>query len=269
MLQSLRKLIGDLLGLRRICGWRLALRWLVSVASNAPEIIRTGNLKAADVALGSGPFEVHHPAASQQFEITGPNAVSGIREMYVRDTYLHGGLLAIRDGDTVVDLGANMGNFTNLALAHGPAVRVIAVEPNARLNDLFERSLARNGWRERVTLLRAFLGSDSVDPVVLASVEEYEGAELLDETAFIERARLDRIDFLKCDIEGAEFTLFDENSLLLEMTDKIAIEVHSFGGDVKAFISMLQQIGFRILEVKEDPDGTSTVLARKQNDSAC
>ena len=242
---------------------RLTARWTWSLMRNWRGVVKSRNLKQADAALGPGPFKVHHPAASSAFEIAGPEAVSGIREMYVRDAYLGDGLLEIRDGDVVVDLGANMGNFTNLALAHGPSVRVIAVEPSARLNELFEISVTRNGWRDRVTLLRAFVGTDLSDPVAVAHADEYKGAELLSETDIIERAGLEKIDFLKCDIEGGEFALLRQGSKLLQMTDKIGVEVHAFGGNVSGFIEMIEKSGFNLLHVKTDPSGTRTVLARR------
>lgn len=58
----------------------------------------------------------------------------------------------------MVDLGANIGVFTLLALAHGPNVKVVSVEPGASLSAAFSAQLALNGWQDRAVLERAFLG---------------------------------------------------------------------------------------------------------------
>jgi hypothetical protein len=187
--------------------------------------------------------------------VWGESAVSSIREMYVRNVYLHNRLLQIRDGDVVVDLGANMGNFTNLALAHGSKVRVIAVEPNEELNQIFEQSVGQNpGHRERVQLIRAVLGD--CGPLSFSAPAKTE-AEL------IEAGCIERIDFLKCDIEGGEFELLKPESRLLAMTRSLAIEIHAFAGDVESFVQMLIEAGFSIRSRSDAPDGSCTVLAAR------
>lgn len=185
--------------------------------------------------------------------------------MYVRDVYLGKGALRIADGDVVVDLGANMGNFTNLALACGTRVRVVAVEPNRQLNQTFWRSLSLNaGHVERVTLVRAFLGGTGDLLGEMLTRPEYLAAEFISEADLIEAGALSRVDFLKCDIEGGEFGLLKRGSALLGMTRKLAIEVHAFAGDVDQFIHMLVDEGFSILRTKRDPDGSATVLAVRE-----
>jgi FkbM family methyltransferase len=44
----------------------------------------------------------------------------------------------------VVDLGGNMGNFTNMALAHGQNIHVSTVEPNPRLIQRLHLSIGLN-----------------------------------------------------------------------------------------------------------------------------
>jgi FkbM family methyltransferase len=64
-----------------------------------------------------------------------------------------------RDAPIIIDVGANFGIFTYCALAHAPRARVLAYEPAARLADLLERNLARNGWAARVDVRRAAVSS--------------------------------------------------------------------------------------------------------------
>ena len=134
---AVRKICTDFLGLMRVCGLAIAVQWIFALAFRVRTILKTRNLQVVDRALGAGPFAIKYPTATSRFVVFGEGVLSGVREMYVRDCYLRGGILAIRNGDNVVDLGANIGNFTNLALAHGDAVKVVAVEPNIAFNNMF------------------------------------------------------------------------------------------------------------------------------------
>lgn len=265
-MESLGKLLGDFCGLVKICGSSVALRWLFHVLFRFPLIIKEGGLQPADRAMGIGPFEVTLKKYNCRFKIMGPQAISGIREMYVRDTYLRDGWLNIRPHDTVFDLGANMGNFTNMALAIEPTVRVIAVEPSIYLNNVFTKSVGSNvGHLTRTSLIRAFLGCpNEKTKAVLAADENYANAEWNTEEQLLERANIQSIDFLKCDIEGGEFgLLLTPNSKLLAMTRALACEVHAFAGDVTNFLANIESCGFVIGPIKHDPDGSVTFLAKR------
>jgi FkbM family methyltransferase len=262
-MRMLRKLFGDFFGLVRVLGPFLAMKWAIMVVLNFTGIAKARNLQLADQAMGEGPFEVRF-SPNVRFRIGGSGAFSGIREMFVRDTYLRHGLLSIEEGNVVVDLGANMGNFTNLALAHGGSVRVISVEPGRDLNGSYRKSLALNtSFGDRAQLFRAFIGAMDAKQAEMLTDPQYIGAEWISEDQLISDAGLTRIDFLKCDIEGGEFALLHAKSKLLAMAQKIAIEVHSFAGDVEKFLQMLVGEGFTLVCIQRDPDGTVTALGKR------
>ena len=224
-MKNFQLILKDFIGLWRVCGGFVALKWLFCIAANFPKILRRKDLQPADRAMGFGPFTISYQKNKVSFKIEGPQAISGIREMYVRDTYLRGGLLQIVDGYTVVDLGANMGNFTNLALAHGAGVRVVAVEPNASSNKVFEKSVGLNkGFLERTNLIRVFVGLMAEKQKGLISQDNnYKDVPWISEDQLIEKGNLNGVDFLKCDIEGGEFELLGKNSKLLSMTRLLAV----------------------------------------------
>jgi FkbM family methyltransferase len=261
--RSLRKISADIWGIGRLLACRPQRCGLAVILKNMPEIYRSENLQVADRALGSGPFQVNY-SDEVNFQSAGPEALSGIRKMYVRDVYLRGGCLEIDDGDIVVDLGANMGNFTNLALAHRPRLRVFAVEPSHAFLRSMQTSLALNdGFLERVKVVQAFLGHASSTQLDLSNDPSYAGISWMTEDQLLAATNLKCVDFPKCDIEGGEFGLLHRESALLRMTKKLAIEVHAFAGDVQAFIHMLQEVGFAVKHIQRDPDGSATVLARR------
>jgi FkbM family methyltransferase len=259
------KLTKDFIGLLNICGTYVAVRWFLKIICNLKSIVNLGNLQPADRAMGSGPFKINLRRYGCQFMISGPQAISGIREMYVRDIYLRDGWLKIKPGDTVLDLGANMGNFCNLSLAVDKNVHVVALEPSRYFNKIFYESIGLNsGFLERTTLIRGFIGQiDQKQKEIILRDENYTSAEWLSEEEIIRRADLKCVDFLKCDIEGGEFLLLIQYSKLLAMTKALACEVHAFAGNVSRFIADIKALGFAIGPIQYGPDGSATFLAKR------
>jgi FkbM family methyltransferase len=244
----LAKLFGDFRGIARVAGVGTAMRWLACVVATLPSALKSRNLLAADRLMGTGPFRVHHAIGNAI--LTGDSAFSGLREIWVRDVYAGGGFLRVPDHGTIVDLGANMGNFSAQALAANATARLIAIEPSAPLGAKWATTMATNGFQDRAQLCRAFIGifTDKQrrdfenDPA-------YGDAPTINEDEFLQRYAIDHIDFLKCDIEGSEFFMTERGSRLLDITDRVAIELHDFGGDPQHFLDTLEAKGFVDLHV--------------------
>lgn len=246
------KLLYDFRGIARLCGWRVAIRWALAVLISAPTILATRNLLAADARMGEGPFVVKHKIGTAR--LVGIGAFSGLREIWVRNVYSRDGFLVIPDNSLVVDLGANMGNFSAMALAANPTVRVLAVEPSRELGERFLRTMRANGFEDRVQLCRAFIGKftpKSTDSIL--TDPNYQDAPTITEQDLLQRYSVDRISFLKCDIEGSEFFMLDPSSKLLDKAARLAIEVHDFGGDIRAFVTDLERRGFE-LSIDRNPN---------------
>jgi FkbM family methyltransferase len=260
MVQILRIVASDFLGLRRVCGLRVALRWLRMIVFNWRRCLATRSLQPADLAMGAGPFLARLGAS--RAKLVGLQVISGIREIWVRDVYLNRGMLAIPDNAVVVDLGANMGNFTMLALGAGPAVQCIAVEPDPSNIEKLKANLRANGWLERARICEALIGGETA---VQREIETKIASRIkhISEEEFVREHGLKRIDLLKCDIEGSEFALLHPGSLLLAMSDQIAIELHKWGGDLRAFVEMLKSQGFETHVSGEDTQA-AIVQARRR-----
>jgi FkbM family methyltransferase len=258
---------GDFFGIKKLCGVNVACRWMFNCLLHLRQILNSGNLQSVDSAVGVGPFDVKLRRYACAFRVKGPSVMSGIREMYVRDVYLQNGWATINDGDVVLDLGANIGNFTNMALAMGPNVRVIAVEPSISLNRLMADSVEQNvGYQDRLQLVRCFLGQmGDLQREIIRCDKNYSDAQWMNEDQLIGHCQISRVNFLKCDIEGGEFGLITPNSRLLKMTTVIACEVHSFAGDVTKFLQMIESSGFEMGPMRRDRDGTVTFVARRRD----
>lgn len=126
-------------------------------------------------------------------------------------------LSAMKPGGTYVDVGAHVGGFAiPVARAH-PDIQIHLFEPVPRTRSWLEANLARNGASDRVRIWSNAVGAESrrgrmtgVDGVAnhLAEVGKAgPGAvdveiETLDDLLLDE---VERVDVIKCDIEGGEF----------------------------------------------------------------
>lgn len=253
-------ILRDFFGLWRAAGLFVALRWLGCIVRRFGACRRERNLQPADLAMGPGPYRVRlRRSAARLF---GVQVISGIREIWVRDVYLYQDFLSIKDGDTVVDLGANMGNFTMLALGHGPRVRVIGVEADPAQAEKWKKNIGQSGWQDRATLVQAFVGGVTSYQEALASEERTDGISTVSQERLIADNRIEKIDYLKCDIEGSEFGLLTPESPILRITRQLAIEVHKRAGDWQAFRRMIEAQGFETM-IRSEDSGGYIMLARR------
>jgi FkbM family methyltransferase len=258
MLRSLQIIASDFAGLWRVCGPRVALRWLWAICVHFGQCRRAGNLQPADAALGSGPFRVRLRNSSAI--LSGNQVLTGIREIWVRDPYL-GDFLAIPEDATVVDLGANMGVFTALALGHGPGVKVLSIEADPNECVRLRATLAVNDPDCRATVVNAFVGGITAFQSDLKTSDRASAIPTISEEEVLARAGGGPVHFLKCDIEGSEFALLKSPGPLFAAAIQFAAELHPDSGDVDAAIAQLQKMGFEVL--RRDHPPTTLVQARR------
>jgi len=260
------KIAADAAGISRVCGVPVAARWLMLTVIKLPAVLKSRNLQPADRGMGDGPFKARR--ARSRAILTGSQVFSNLREIWVRDVYLKDDFLSVPRDAVVVDLGANLGVFTALALAQNDSARVIAVEPSLTLLESLRKCVSANGWSERLTPIRAFIGNfTETQKAALRQGSDYADAPTISEAELISRSAITKIDLLKCDIEGSEFFLLDPDSRLLSMTDRLAIELHKWGGDIQVFLSHLTRIGFEIGSV-EWAGGCCIALCRRNAPAA-
>lgn len=101
------------------------------------------------------------------------------------------GEFAVHSGDVVLDCGANVGTFTRTALNHGARL-VVAFEPAPENIESYRRN-----FQEQIhTAADSFVMLKDGTPGVQAPLTT------IDEE--VARLKLDRVDYMKLDIEGAE-----------------------------------------------------------------
>lgn len=169
----------------------------------------------------------------------------------------------VKPGDTVIDLGANLGYYSNLIQQWiGPSGKLYSVEPVIPFNEILQWRL---GNKRHVTLLPYALGTEEKDITLVipknlsylstglpnvydshthGNLEEYgfrfnakmkKGSELFKD--------LPQLHFLKCDIEGYEEYVFPEMKSVFEKHLPI-IQVETWGTHKKKVEDFLTGLGY-------------------------
>lgn len=188
-----------------------------------------------------------------------------VRNGFLKDKYPELFFLKqlIKEGDTCIDIGANLGYYSvfmsDFAGAKG---KLFAVEPVPVFRSVWEKNIKLSG-RNNYTMLPFALGSENkavqmgmpVHNGVLHHGMTKVASDKKDD--FLERfdtemripdelfLNLERIDFIKCDVEGYEHFVFSNMQKTLEKFKPLIQS--ELGGDEnrKSVIELLERIGYR------------------------
>lgn len=248
-LAQIKNFASDLGRLTLTSGVGTTAEFLVQAALHAPAVLRTGKLAVVDTAMGSG-----RSGASYSFRVKNTSVriparcFAGAREMYARQVYFAVPGFDLQPNDVVVDLGANAGLFTVLSALK--AKRVVAVEAQSRFEAEARALLQQNGVLHKAAFECGLIGARAgvfVDQRLLHEASHFERQPpVLTFPELMEKHQLEHIDFLKCDIEGSEFDLFNAEATWLHKVDRIVAEVHSEFGDHGKLAELLVSFGFEI-----------------------
>ena len=190
----------------------------------------------------------------------------------------------VRAGDTCIDIGANLGYYARtISRLAGPAGKVYAVEPVAPIRKVLSRNLRRCGNTE---ILPFALGA-AAGPVRMGNdsarengyfgtgrnfVNEGGGRSDVEFTAEMRRgselfARLPRLDFIKCDIEGYEAVVMEEMRPLLERF-RPTVLIETGGENRPRIVRLFTRLGYagytldRGHEIPLSPGSTKDIIFR-------
>src|SRR5471032_427375 len=186
----------------------------------------------------------------------------------------------LKPGDSAIDVGGHIGFFTmHMAAAVGPEGRVYAFEPLDANASLLERSIAENGFGDRVLFQRAAVGATPGIATLTFPVETLNsgGAYLLrdgsaplagNQKKEVPVVALDALElrrpvrFIKMDVEGAEpQVLRGAARILAEDKPVILSELHptqlerASGVTAGEFLAQIAALGYRAHRIEKGAIG--------------
>jgi len=170
----------------------------------------------------------------------------------------------LKPGDTCIDLGAYSG-LTSILFKKsvGKSGRVIAVEADSKNLQALNINLSnfKKHPSQEITVLNAAewrhnLGINfSNEGNMGSSAAEFVGergsgsarVETMTLTNIANKFSLDSVEFIKCDIEGAESVIFEDSEFLLKYKPKIIVEAHPVNGKLSddKVINDLAKCGYK------------------------
>jgi len=254
-LKKLERLAKEYSQLARILKRSDFLALLGATAMNTPHVVKTGKLTSVDSAMSRNitvyfnDVPVVLPLAdldSVLQQINDSPSFGNVREIYARNCYLHGLNLKVPQR-AVLDLGANRGMFSILALVALQADVVVRVEPTRLYETAFDMLLKANRCDpQRVARYSRLVSSPSV--------ERRDRERNVSIPTIAQERKISRFNFVKIDIEGGEKDLFSEPEWLANV-DTIAMELHHSAGDLSCIPAALTRYGFNfvILDQADQP----------------
>jgi FkbM family methyltransferase len=176
-----------------------------------------------------------------------------INEVWIHNSYTPKGF-ELRERDVVLDIGGHIGIFSILASKCAKEGRVYVFEPFPENFNLLKENVELNNARN-VNVVNKAVSKNSGKNEFFVSSDNNRGENSLFSSAggsikdFVKKEKIEKIDFLKMDCEGAEYEiLYGLSRSELEKIGKISLEYHNIdkkrnGLELKKF---LEKNGFKV-----------------------
>lgn len=180
------------------------------------------------------------------FEISGIKILSRfhdlipIKEVFFDNEYTKLKSFIPKNGETVLDIGAGIGEYTLFASKIiGTEGKVIAIEPNANFFNYLSKNIVLNNCKNIIPIKCAigdksgkikifktpFSFGDSI--IQKKSHQDYYLVKCKTIDNIVKRLKLKRLDIIKMDVESSEYSaLLGSKNVLAKFKPKIVLEIH-------------------------------------------
>jgi FkbM family methyltransferase len=149
-----------------------------------------------------------------------------INEAAFVDPYLSNGFVTLQRDSVVVDIGANVGDFAIQAARLCPDGRVIAVEPVRSAGEMIAEHAHLNGVSTDKWNCAAVGDPETRGANPYARGGEGQDCPTISLARLLSDERLERVDLLKLDCEGAEWHILPASEAVLPNIRQICMEFH-------------------------------------------
>ena len=240
MLNDLTRLLRELKIVFHLLPWTAFLFWIFNGFRCVPILLKTRSVGILDQMFGTS-FKIQWNRQILHFEQLDFGVV---REIYGHLCYAKQGEL--KEAHHILDLGANSGAFTVFAAIEAPDARIEAVEIQSHLVQAIQHNVIQNRCEDRVSVRCAVVGG-SHNQWTKSVLKDHPEIKKFDIEEYI--AQVEVCDFLKCDVEGGEFLLFEGRLNWTKAVQKMALEFHPQEGDVNRLEETLKRQGFDVTRI--------------------
>ena len=174
-------------------------------------------------------------------------------------TKIYDKFFEIKEGDTVIDIGGNLGLFSYYALCKG-AKQVYCFEPspqcydcisnNFNFTNLVTENLAVGSNNGEVTFY--VNNESSINSSIFAIGENSKSitCKSININDYIKTNNINKIDYFKIDCEGAEYEIIEslDEHYLTNNINKICLEYHlNKNGEIHTILNKLKKCNFNIV----------------------
>ncbi len=189
------------------------------------------------------------------FVRSGSTDLAVVNEATILNPYFGPGYHQLREDAVVVDIGANIGDFTLQAATVCSQGRVIAVEPASECGRMISVQMLLNQVNN-VTWVQVALGShegdieihlDGIKSSAYWGTGKTEKVRLTTLPQLMREQQTDRVDLLKLDCEGAEWDILPAAEEVLPRIQQICLEFHCAQGWTGETLALwLQERGYQV-----------------------
>ncbi len=161
-----------------------------------------------------------------------------VRDVFESEDYGFVKKMGLPADARILDLGANIGLASLYFASLFPKSTILAVEPDGANCDLLERNCEPLISAGRMTLVRGFVGGEDGSAAIDRSDQSWgfkkagpaeagkESIPCLSVPSLLGIRPMERIDLVKCDIEGSEAEVFANCASWIGQVENLIIEVH-------------------------------------------
>jgi FkbM family methyltransferase len=250
---KIRRMLKEIIDLWPMSDFRTWFENIFFIIVGLPSIIKNGDLQEERKRMFGRKYK---------FKVFGKEIIldgkyfGRATELYVRGVYFSLPEFKLKPNMVVFDLGANLGIFTVLAALCSK--KVVAVEAVKKFIPEIEENLRSNDCSDKVSVVLGVIGEGTgmfADPQIRKKWFGDNPPPVFSFDELMRKENVDKVDFIKIDIEGSEFDLFKKKENWFSRVNCIAMEIHnSFlssgirvpGGDMQKVINNLRQSNFDV-----------------------